>query len=80
MRFSGHVTIRIDQKNWTIIAIRKHIGPNKSLPGTGIAIRIDKSSICRVIVSALQIVESRLIIIIVPAIPQRIDLSQSTGT
>lgn len=55
------VSIMVDKENWAVVAIRKHIGPNKSLPGTGIAIRIDKSPVCWIIITRLQVVESRLI-------------------
>ena len=69
----------VDKENWAVVAIRKHIGPNKSLPCAGIAIRIDESSVYWVIVSALQVIESGFAIVIVSAIPQWVDLSQSTG-
>ena len=69
----------VDKENWAVVAIRKHIGPNKSLPCAGIAIRIDESSVYWVIVSALQVIESGFAIVIVSAISERIDLGQSTG-
>ena len=62
-----------------VITIRKHISSNESLPCTLITVRINKSPVRRIIITRLQVIESGLIIIIVPTISERVDLSQSTG-
>ena len=72
-RLSSRITARIIQIYRTIIVIRKHISPNESLPCALIIVRINKSPVCGIIITRLQVVESCLIIIIVSAIPQRID-------
>ena len=69
----------VDKENWAVVAIRKHIGSNESLPCTLITVGINESPVRRIIITRLQIIESCLIIIIVSAISERIDLSQSTG-
>ena len=63
-----------------IPAIGKHVAAD-CITGVcaGIGIRIHKSPVRRIIITRLQIIESCLIIIIVSAISERIDLSQSTG-
>ena len=48
--------------------------PKESLSGTGIPIRVNKPATIGIVIPALQIIESRLIIAVVPAIAQRIDL------
>ena len=64
--------------NGIITTICKHIYAKKSLPRTRITIRINKPMILRVIVSTLQVVEPRLGIIIISAIPERIHFRQIT--
>ena len=63
-----------------IPAIGKHVAAD-CITGVcaGIGIRIDKSPVCGIIITRLQIIESRLIIIIISAISEGIDFSQSTG-
>ena len=57
---------------WGIIAVCKHICPDEALTGAFITIGVNKPSCCRVIISALQVIEARLGIIIIATIAKRV--------
>lgn len=52
---------------------------NHTLTSTCITVRINKSSDSRIIIPALQIIEPRLLVVHIPAVPQRIQLRKGTG-
>ena len=64
----------------TVIAIREHVRTKEPLSRARERICINESPVRRIIITRLQIIEPRLIIIIVSTISERVDLSQSTGT
>ena len=59
--------------NWIIITISIHVIPGKGSVGVHISIRIQEPSPLRVIVPALQIVQPRVRIVVIPPIPERIE-------
>ena len=63
----------------TVIAIREHVRTKEPLSRARERICINESPVCGIIITRLQVVKPRLIIIIVSAISERIDLSQSAG-
>ena len=78
--FKAFIAVGVASVNGIIQAIHKHIAGNGiTRVCARITIRINKPMILRVIVSTLQVVEPRLGIIIISAIPERVDLGQSTG-
>ena len=50
--------------------MREHIMPDKPLTGACVPICINKPSNCRIIVSALQVVQPRISVIAIPTIPE----------
>lgn len=52
---------------------------NHTLTSTCITVRINKSSDSRIIIPALQIIEPRLLVVHIAAVPQRIQLRKLTG-
>ncbi len=62
-----------------VIAICKHICSRKALSGAAIAIRIDKPTICRIVVSALQVVESCLGVVVVASVAEGVEVSYAVG-
>ena len=60
-RLSSRITAWIIQIYRTIIAIRKHISPNESLPCTLITVGINESPVCGIIITGLQVIEPCLI-------------------
>ena len=62
-----------------VVAIRKHIGASEPLTCACKQIRINESPVRRIIITRLQIIESRLGIVVISAIPQRIDFGQFAG-
>lgn len=59
----------IGLNNWAIIAICKHIIANNSLPCARVAVGINKSANSSIVIAALEIIELRVGIIVVPTIP-----------
>ena len=49
---------------------------NNALPGRCIRVRIDKSTNCRIVIPALEVVESGFLVVDVPTIPQGVDVCQ----
>ena len=47
--------------DWIIVAIRKHIASDEPLPGAGEAVGVNKPADLGVVITALQVVESRLL-------------------
>ena len=68
-----HISIWVISHNRIIITIRIHIEANQIPVGIHIPIRIEKPSPLRVIVPALQIVQPRVRIVVIPPIPERIE-------
>ena len=64
---------RIHSVNRIIPAVRIHIEPDEVAISIDIPIRIQEPSPLRVIVPALQIVQPRIIVVIIPPIPERIE-------
>ena len=64
---------RVIACNRVIITIRIHIVTQQSRPCADIPIRIEKPSPLGVIVPALQIVQPRVRIVVIPPIPERIE-------
>ena len=67
-----HISIWIISHNRIIITIRIHIVTQQSRPCADIPIRIQEPSPLWVIVPALQIVQPRVRIVVIPPIPERI--------
>ena len=65
--------------NRIVVAIRKHIAANKPLPSAHVIICADESSDRGIIVPALEVVEPRLRVVVVPSVPQRVDVSDEGG-
>ena len=63
---------RITAGNWIIPTVRKHIVPEEALAGAGVAVCVEESSEGRIVISALQVIEARLRIVVVPAVTQLI--------
>ena len=53
--------ISVCRRNRIIIAIRKHIAAEDALAGGGEAVCIDKSADLRIVITALEVIESRLL-------------------
>lgn len=68
-----HISIWVISHNRIIITIRIHIVTQQSRSGADITIRIQEPSPLRVIVPALQIVQPRVRIVVIPPIPERIE-------
>ena len=68
-----HISIWVISHNRIIITIRIHIVTQQSRSGADIPIRIEKPSPLWVIVPALQIVQPRVRIVVIPPIPERIE-------
>ena len=67
-----HISIWIISHNRIIITIRIHIVTQQSRPCADIPIRIQEPSPLWVIVPALQIVQPRVRIVVIPTVPERI--------
>ena len=67
-----HISIWVISHNRIIITIRIHIVTQQSRSGADIPIRIQEPSPLRVIVPALQIVQPRVRIVVIPPIPEGI--------
>ena len=65
--------------NWVVIAVGEHIAAQEALSSRGILIRIDKSANFRVIVSALQVVEAGLRIVIIPTVAEGVVVGHMRG-
>lgn len=63
--------IDINSTNWVIVAISEHIEAYESLPGAGITVRVDKPTDFRVIITALEIVESGFGVVVIASIAQK---------
>ena len=53
--------------NRFIITISKHICANAALAGAGVAVRIDEPMVHRVVVTALEVIEPRLGVVVIAA-------------
>ena len=51
--------------NWFIVAICKHIEPQEALAGARVAVGVEESSEGWVTISALEVIEARLCIVVV---------------
>ena len=51
---------RITIGNWIIIAIRKHIEPEKALSGAAVGVGVEEALNDGVVISALEVIEARL--------------------
>ena len=67
-----HISIWVISHNRIIITIRIHIVAQQPRSGADIPIRIQEPSPLRHIVPALQIVQPRIIVVIIPTIPEGI--------
>ena len=54
--------------NRFIITISKHICANAALAGACIAVRADEPMVCRVVISALEVIEPRLGVVVIVVI------------
>ena len=68
------MAIIVNGQNRRIIAVRKRIVPNQSLSRAGVAVGVDESADCRVIVSGLEIVEAGFGILVIAPVAQGVDL------
>ena len=64
----------IGLNNWAIIAICKHIIANNSLACAGVAVGVDEPMCYRVVISALEVIEPSLGVVVVASVAQRVDL------
>ena len=51
---------RITIGNWIIIAIRKHIEPEKALSGAAVGVCVEEALHNGIVISALEVIEARL--------------------
>ena len=68
------MTVQINTNHRAVVAVREHIRSNKALASACVAIRIDEPSDCRVVVSALEIIEAGFVIVIVAAIAKGVEI------
>ena len=54
--------------DWIVSAIRKHIISQEALAGAGVAVGVEEPSQGGVVISALEVIEARLRIVVVPAV------------
>ena len=73
------MTIWVDKVYGIIVAISEHIKSGKSLACACIAIRVDKPANFGVIITALEIIETRFSVVVVTAVAQRINFSHAAG-
>ncbi len=64
--------------NWVVPAIRIYIIPKDAFPHRYVAIGIYKPADLWVVVSCLEIVEPRFLIVDIPSIPERVEIAQRT--
>ena len=69
----------IGLNNWAIIAICKHVTPSKALSRTGVAVGVDEPMCYRVVISALEVIEPCLGVVVVPTVAQRVDFCLGAG-
>ena len=62
---------------WIIPAVRKHVIPEEALTGAGVAVGVEEALDDGVIVSALEIIEAGLGVVVVSAVAQGIPASDS---
>ena len=60
-------------------AIRKHVLVQKAITGLHISIPIDKPAGLRVVVSALEIIQPQIGIVVIPSVPYRVDVADERG-
>ena len=64
---------------WVILTVRKHIKPKEALAGAGVAVGVEETLDDWVVVSALEVIEFRLHIVIVSPVAQRVHICQAAG-
>jgi hypothetical protein len=69
----------VGELNRVIVTIRKHICSKKALTCACIVIRVDESVIHRVIIAALQIVESGFRIVVIATVAKRIRICHAAS-
>ena len=72
------MSIRIESVHRIVVAIREHIATDEALTGGDEAIRVDKPADLRIVIPALQIIESRLFVVVVAAVTNGVDSRQRT--
>ena len=67
-------TRKININHRIVETICEHIVTNNSLSSRGIHVHIDKSADCRIVVSALEVVEPGFLVVHVSTVAQRVDI------
>ena len=70
--------MQIMTNNWVVPAIRIYIIPKDAFPHRYVAIGIYKPADLWVVVSCLEIVEPRFLIVNIPTVPERVEIAQRT--
>ena len=73
--FSG----RINSINRIIAAVGKHIIPEEALPGAAVGVRIEEPLDDGVVIAGLEVIEARLLIVVVSSVPERIRVAKASG-
>ena len=66
--------------DWVILAICEHIGAEEAVGvGGGEGIRVDEPAVGKVVVPALEVVETRFAVVIVTTVAQGVDVPDEAG-
>ena len=85
LRIAVYVCIPPSVSAWIISiyrlipTVREHVRPEDALPCAGKCVRVDEPAYLGVIVPALEVVESHLLVEIVPPVADRVDVGHGTG-
>ena len=63
----------VNKQNWIVLAVRKHIVPQKSLAGAGVAVGVEEAAQGGVVVAGLQVIEARLGNAVLSSVAKEVD-------
>ena len=74
------ISIRITVANWIILAIREHIGAEEAVSvGGGEGVGVNEPAVGEVIVPALEVIETRFAVVVIPTVTQGVDVPDEAG-
>ena len=74
------ISIRITVANWIILAIREHIGAEEAVGiGGGEGVGVNEPAVGEVIVPALEVIETRFAVVVIPTVTQGVDVPDEAG-
>ena len=74
------ISIRITVANWIVLAIREHIGAEDSVGiGGSEGVGVNEPAVGKVIVPALEVVETRFAVVVIATVAQRVDVPDEAG-